>query len=82
MRVRWDPEKAGSGQEKRVITVKTINRSHRVVYLVMLLVFAVALTTALVLAAERSPEGTKSSTLQPNTVPALRSVCLSGNGNV
>jgi hypothetical protein len=50
--------------------------------MVVLLVFAVALTTALVLAAERSPEGTKSSTLQSNTVPALRSVCLSGNGNV
>jgi hypothetical protein len=72
MRVRWDPEKAGSGQEKRVITVKTINRSHRVVYLVMLLVFAVALTTALVLAGERKPEGSKSSTLQRDTVPTLR----------
>ena len=47
--------------------------------MVVMLVFAVALTTALVLAVERSPEGTKSSTLQPNTVPALSSVCLWGN---
>ena len=47
--------------------------------MVVLLVFAVALTTALVLAGERSSEGTKSSTLQSNTVSALRSVCLWGN---
>jgi len=64
------------------MTVKTTNRSHQVIYLIALLLFAVALTTALVLAAERSPEGTKSSTLQSNTVPALHSVCLLGNGNV
>lgn len=64
------------------MTVKTISRSHRIVYLVMLLVFAVALTTALVLAGERKAEGSKSSTLQTNTVPALRAVCLLGMSNV
>lgn len=64
------------------MTVKTTNRSHRVIYMVVLLVFAVALTTALVLAAERNPEGTKSTTLQSNTVPTLRTVCLWGNRNV
>jgi len=50
--------------------------------MVVLLAFAVALTTALVLAAERNPQGTKSSTLQPNTVPTLRAVCLWGHRNV
>jgi hypothetical protein len=64
------------------MTVKTINRSHRIAYLVMLLLFAVALTTALVLAGERNPEGNKSSTLQTNTVPTLRVVCLRGTSNV
>jgi hypothetical protein len=63
------------------MTAKTTNRSHRVIYMVVLLVFAVALTTALVLAAERHPGGTKSSTLQSNTVTASRSVCLWGNRN-
>jgi len=63
------------------MTVKTTNRSHRVLYMVVLLAFAVALTTALVLAAEQSPEGTKS-TLQSNTVSALHRVCLWGNGDV
>lgn len=58
------------------MTVKTTNRSHRAVYLVVLLVFAVALTTALVLAGERKPEGSKTSILQSNTVPALNTVCL------
>jgi len=52
------------------MTVKTGNRSHRVVYLVMLLMLAVALTTALVLAGERKPEGSKASTLQSNAVSA------------
>lgn len=64
------------------MTVKTINRSRRVVYLVVLLVFAVALTTALVLAGEPKPDGSKSSTLQTYTVPALRAVCLWGTNNV
>jgi uncharacterized membrane protein affecting hemolysin expression len=65
-----------------VMTVKTSDRSHRIAYLVMLLIFAVALTTALVLAAERNPEGQQTSSLQTNTVPALRVVCLSGHNNV
>jgi hypothetical protein len=54
------------------MTVTTMNRSHRVVYLIVLLVFAVALTTALVLAGERKGEGTKSGALEPNTVPSLQ----------
>ena len=56
------------------MTVKTTNRSHRVIYFVVLLVFAVALTTALVLAGERKLEGSKSSTLRPNIVPTLSTV--------
>ena len=63
------------------MTVKTGNRSHRAVYLIVLLVFAVALTTALVLAGERKTEGSKSSHLQPNTVPTLNTVCLWGKSN-
>jgi hypothetical protein len=59
------------------MTVKTGNRSHRVVYLVVLLMLAVALTTALVLAGERKPEGNKS-TLQSNTVPVENAVSLWG----
>jgi len=64
------------------MTVKTVNRSHRIAFLVMLLMFAVALTTALVLAGERNPEGKKTSTLQTSIVPALRAVCLWGKSNV
>lgn len=36
------------------MTVTTTNRSHRVAYVVLLLLVAVALTSALVLAGERS----------------------------
>ena len=53
------------------MTVKSTNRSHRVICVVALLMFAAALTTALVLAGERKPEGRKTGTLQPNTVPAV-----------
>lgn len=63
------------------MTVKTINRSHRVVYLIVLLVFAVALTTALVLAGERKPEGSKATNLQSITVPNVRTACLWGKSN-
>lgn len=63
------------------MTVTTANRSHRVVYLIVLLVFAVALTTALVLAGERKPESDKSGSLQSNTVPTLNAVCLAGKSN-
>ena len=63
------------------MTVKTIHRSHRVIYVVVLLVFAVALTTALVLAGELKPEGSKSSTLLPNTVPARSAVGAWGQSN-
>jgi hypothetical protein len=41
------------------VTVKTIIRSHRVAYLVLLLLFAVALSTALLLAGERGAENLK-----------------------
>ncbi len=61
------------------MTVNTGNRSHRVVFLVVLLMLAVALTTALVLAGERKPEGNKASTLQSNTVPMESAVWLWGN---
>ena len=73
---------SGGSPKNASMTVKKTNRSHRVLTMVVLLLFAVALTTALVLAAEHSPEGTKSSTLQSNTVLAFGSVCLLGNGNV
>jgi len=63
------------------MTVKITNRSHRVIYLVVLLVFAVALTTALVLAGELKPEGSKTGTLQPNTVPTLSTVGAWGKSN-
>ena len=65
------------------MTVKINNRSHRAVFMVVLLVFAVALTTALVLAGERKAEGNnKTSTLQTNTVLPLNAVWLSGNRDV
>jgi hypothetical protein len=64
------------------MTVKTNNRSRRTVFMVVLLVFAVALTTALVLAGERKAEGSKTSTLQTNTVPTLRAAWLSGKSDV
>jgi len=62
------------------MTAKTKNRSHRVIYLVALLVFAMALTTALVLAGELKPDGSNSSTLQPNIVRSLERGVL-GDGN-
>lgn len=61
------------------MTVNTTGRSHRVVYLIALLIFAVALTAALVLAGEGKAQGNKPSSLQSNTVPALNTVCLLGN---
>jgi hypothetical protein len=60
------------------MTVKTGNRSHRVVYLVVLLMLAVALTTALVLAGEPKPERIKAGTLQSKTVPVENAVSLWG----
>jgi hypothetical protein len=71
----------GGNQQENEMTVNTGNRSHRIVYLVVLLMLAVALTTALVLAGELKPEGTKASTLQSNTVPVDRAVWLWGNGH-
>jgi hypothetical protein len=64
------------------MTVKTMNRSHRTVFFVILLVFAVGLTTALVLAGERKAQGNSSSTPQTDTVPYISSVWLSGTSNV
>ena len=69
-----------AGRRMRM-TVKTGNRSHRLIYLVVLLVFAVALTTALVLAGERRAEGSNTRNLQTDTVPASRVVCLWGESN-
>ena len=63
------------------MTVQTTNRSRRVVYLVALLLFAVALTTALVLAGERRADGSKSSNLQLSTVPTMNPDCLWGESN-
>ncbi len=44
---------------EKSMTVKMTNRSHRFVYMVLLLLVAVALTSALVLAGERSWGGEK-----------------------
>jgi hypothetical protein len=41
------------------MTVKTTNRSHRIAYIVALLLLAVALTTALVMAAEQDSQSVK-----------------------
>ena len=41
------------------MTVKTTNRSHQVAYIVALLLLAVALTTALVMAAEQDSQSEK-----------------------
>jgi hypothetical protein len=46
------------------VTLSTTNRCSRIAYLIVLLVFAVALTTALVLAAERT-SGTNRSLIDP-----------------
>ena len=63
------------------MTVNTTSRSHRGIYLIALLVFAVALTTALVLAGERKPAGNESGSLESNTLPALNTACLAGKNN-
>lgn len=63
------------------MTVKTTNRSHRLIYLVIVLVFAVALSTALLLAAERDLENSKTSTLPSNSVLMNASVWLQGKIN-
>ena len=62
------------------MTVKTTNRSRRVAYLVLLLLVAVALTSALVLAGERSANSEKKVVSQ--RIPAstqntnLRAECM------
>ena len=48
------------------MTVNITNRSHRTVYMVVILALAVALTTALVLAGERNAEGQKKNVKQQN----------------
>jgi hypothetical protein len=45
--------------EETSMTVKTTNRSHRVAYIVALFLLAVALTTALVMAAEQNSASEK-----------------------
>jgi len=47
--------------------VKSTNRSRRMIYLVVLLVFAVALSTALVLAGERNSQNHKKDARQNNS---------------
>jgi hypothetical protein len=64
------------------ITVKTKDRSHRIVYLVVLLLFAVVLTTALVLAGERNPEANQTRFLHSIKIPPSSAVCLWGMINV
>jgi len=65
-----------------VITVNKLNGVQRIVYLVALLLFAVALTTALVLAGERNDQGQPTSSLQTNTVALPHVAYLLGNANV
>jgi len=48
------------------MTVKNTNRSHRLAFVVLLLVFAVALSTALVLAGERQAESLNKNTSENN----------------
>ncbi len=52
------------------MNMKLTNRIHQVLYMVALLVLAVALTTALVVAAERSSEGTKTTVSQVSSFVA------------
>jgi hypothetical protein len=52
------------------MTVNKTNRSHRIAYMLMLLVFAIALTTALVLAGERSASEVKGSGQSLRVAPA------------
>jgi hypothetical protein len=50
--------------------LRMTNRIYQVISMVVLLLAAVALTTALVVAAERSTEGTKKSTWHKSSVDA------------
>ena len=54
------------------MTVNKENRSHRIAYMVALLVFAVALTTVLVLAAERTTAGKGTPTSLKTETPATQ----------
>lgn len=56
------------------MSMKLTNRIHEILYMVALLVFAVALTTALVVAAERSSESSKKSLSQVDGFVAPRLV--------
>ena len=53
-RIRWNSLIPVVDDREKSMTVKMTNRSHRVVYMVLLLLVAVALTSALVLAGERN----------------------------
>jgi hypothetical protein len=53
------PEEPPRAKSEKNITVNITNRSHRVAYIVGLLLLAVALTTALVLAAEQDSRSDK-----------------------
>lgn len=52
------------------MTVIKTNRSHRIAYMLMLLAFAIALTTALVLAGERSASEVKGANQSFRVAPA------------
>ena len=52
------------------MSMKRTNRLHQAIYTVTLLILAVALTTALVVAAERSSETPKKTTSQLNGLKA------------
>jgi hypothetical protein len=54
-----DPDHERSQYKELPMTVNKTNRSHRIAYMVFLLVLAVALTTALVLAGERGSASEK-----------------------
>lgn len=53
------------------MTVKTTTRSHRIVFMVLLLVFAAALSTVLLMAGERGEASEKKSATQNGASDAI-----------
>jgi len=60
------------------MTVIQTNRSHRLTYFVVLLLLAVALTTALVLAGERGNPNTRQGELETPETPAATLTSAAG----
>jgi hypothetical protein len=56
------------------MSLKMTGRFHQIVYMVVLLILAVALTTALVVAAEKSSDSPRKATLQLNGLQAPNAV--------